>query len=115
MRKGRRLFLKNLAALSTIGAVGVAADLPVYGGPLTTHEQEMARSVVECSYFIRYLDERGAVYEARPGAPGWYQATWSDPALGDEPITWAASVDVVDFDWMFARSFRAKVEGIENF
>ena len=69
MRKGRRLFLKNLAALSTVGAVGVASTLGA--GRLTAQERETAESIADCSYFIRYLDERGAVYEAMPGSPGW--------------------------------------------
>jgi len=111
----RRLFLKNMAALSTVGAVGVFSDLPVHGADLTADEVARANEIARCSSVIRYLDDRGAVYEAILGHPGWYRATWSDPALGSGPIPWTANVETRDLDHLYARAFRAKVDGLQNF
>lgn len=110
----RRLFLKNVAALSTVGAVGVFYDLSVLGGTLTPDEIARCTEVARCASVMRYLDERGAVYEALPQR-GWYRAIWSDPSLGSGPIPWTANVETNDLDHLYARAFRAKVEGLKNF
>jgi len=112
----RRLFVAGMAAFSatSTSALGDARHSPA--NALTVTEEEIAKGneVARCSYMMRYLDERGAVFEACR-QPGWYQATWSDPAVMEEPIRWAASVDINDFDHIYARAFRAKVEGLTTF
>lgn len=110
----RRLFIAGAAAFSA--APSMALDGASHSPANALTEEEIARGneVARCSYMMRYLDERGAVFEACR-QPGWYQATWSDPAVMEEPIRWAASVDINDFDHIYARAFRAKVEGLTTF
>ncbi|AZO77479.1 MULTISPECIES: hypothetical protein [unclassified Bosea (in: a-proteobacteria)] len=112
----RRLFVAGIAAFSAAPTTALAGAAHSPSNALTLTEEEIARGneIARCSYMMRYLDERGATYEAC-GQAGWYQARWSDPAVMEEPIRWAASVDANDFDHLYARAFRARVEGIENF
>lgn len=114
MAETRRLFIKGMAAIAGAVATGVGlGPNKVYA--LTAEEIEKGGAVARVPHMLRYLDEAGAVYSAVPGMAGYYQVEWFDPDLSDLPITWMASVETNDFDWLYARAFRAKVEGIENF
>lgn len=114
MLETRRLFIKGMAAIAAAAATGVeVGPSKVYA--LTPEEIEKGDTIARVPHMLRYLDEAGAVYSAVPGMTGYYQAEWSDPDLSDLPIVWTASVQTNDFDWIYARAFRAKVEGTQNF
>lgn len=114
MLETRRLFIKGMAAIAASAMTGIGlGPSKVYA--LTPEEIEKGDTVARVPHMLRYLDEAGAVYSAVPEMAGYYQAEWSDPDLSDLPIIWMASVDTNDFDWLYARAFRAKVEGWDKF
>lgn len=114
MPETRRLFIKGMTAIAVAAAIGAGLG-PSKVYTLNPEEIENGETVARVPHMLRYLDEAGAVYSSVPGMTGYYQAEWSDPDLSDLPITWMASVETNDFDWMFARAFRAKVEGWDKF
>lgn len=123
MPETRRLFIKNMAALVALGATGAAAAEigPTKLYTLTEEEElrasasAVAETLVSIPHLLRYLDACGAEFSAIAGRPGWYQVAWYDPDLGDSPKVWACSVEPSHFDCLYARTFRAKVEGWDKF
>lgn len=114
----RRLFMMGSVAIASALVAPAAAAYP----SMTAEDDAVMRDAIakageiaRLPSVMKYLDDHGAVFAAVAGHPGWYEARWFDLDISDERRHWSASVDINDLDWIYARSFRARVEGIENF
>lgn len=72
--------------------------------------QRRAAAIAQASEDMAYLDRHGAVFEAVPNHPGWYQARWRDDRLGEAPRRWRCSIDVNDDEWIYAVAFKHRAE-----
>lgn len=86
-------------------------DLPVLpasiaAAPALTRQAEARR----LPRILAYLDRCSAIYEPCARFPGWYQASWSDPANFDHRCRWACSTACHDPEHLYALAFKARAE-----